>query len=456
VEDAKQTQGFSPQIGDIRDDRYSFGPYQLDPNRPHILKNGRLHSWRSKTRYLILKMLIDAEPAAVSFDEFFARLWPGKACEPHLVGEHVRQLKLCIAGCSDHIKNHPGLGYSFDRAPKTPQFAPETGIDSYAAMLHAIAHAEWTRRTRDSVMRALTLFRELADLRPTDAKARLGIAECSFLLCHVGFGVLPIRSTLPKARSAARRALLLARRQHDAGIEAAALSVSGLINMTFNRNFPLAEEQFASAISLTPHYVPAHHWRAHLFLYTMRWKEALDEIALASKLALNAPMVHGTSGWFLYFMNRPEDAIRINSETVRLYPEFPPGYFMLGIAYESMGQYDDAINAFQQSIDLDPRPTPLAALCHTYAVSGKRAKAQGVLRRLQSLAETEIVSSYFPALAHTGLRNFDEALRLLNHARKEGCDWLIQLNVDPRWKPLHGIREFTRLTGYLKLSPPLE
>lgn len=436
----------------MAEDPYSFGPYRLDLARECILKNERLHCWRSKLHFSLLKLLIDAEPDIVTFDRFIKEVWRGQDRTMHNVGENIRLLKLCIAGCSDHIKTHPREGYSFDRAPKRPTFDEGTAIEFQAAKLYAVAHAEWTRRTRDSVKRALDLFRELEELQPENARAHLGIAECLFLLSHVGFGILPVRTAIPEARTALDRALKLA--AHDASIRAAVLSAIALISMASDWDLNAAETGFAEALMLDPNYSPAHHWKAHLLLYTDRWAEALEEIQLAGKLALNVPMVHATYGWFLYFTGDYNGAIKINEETVRLYKDFPAGYMMLGLAYEAAERYQDAIDAFTTSFGIDYRPTPLAALAHTYAISRRRRKAQQTLSELLSLKTTELVSPYFPAIVHAGLGNPDEALRLLGEARKERCDWLIQLSVDPRWKPLYGDSRFKKLMRQIGVGRP--
>jgi len=300
------------------------------------------------------------------------------------------------------------------------------------------------------VQRALNLFRELVELQPRNPRAHLGVADCLMLLGHVGFGMFPTCKALPKAKAAVKRALDLAQ---DDSTMAAALTTSALITMVFDWNFSDAETHFSEAVALDPNYSTAHHWRAHLFLYTMRLSEALDEIRTADQLAVDAPMVHGTVGWFLYFMNRAEEAITVNKETVKLHDKFPSGYLMLGLAYEAVGRYNEAIEAFDTSLSFDYRPTPLAAAAHTYAVWGKRRKAEQALNRLLVLGKTTIVSPYFPALVYTGLGDLDRALSLLEQARRKRCDWLVQLGVDPRWKPLHDRRRFTRLMGRVGLPP---
>jgi tetratricopeptide (TPR) repeat protein len=270
------------------------------------------------------------------------------------------------------------------------------------------------------------------------------------LLGNVGFGVQPTRSAFTEARRAAKHSLDLAR---DADSLAEALTTSAFIALIFDWKFQEAERLFSDALSFNPNYAPAHHWQAHLLLYTMRWPEAIAAIETACRLAPNEPMAFATLGWFLYFMNRIDEAIAVNEEAVRLHPGFGVGYEMLGFAYEAGERYEDAIAAFENSFTIDPRPPPLAGAAHAYAVWGKKGKARLAVKRLLSFKKSGLVSPYFMSLVNAGLGNVGEAMGLLLQAHKERCGWLIQLGVDPRWKPLHGTAEFGKLMRSIGLPP---
>ena len=192
-------------------------------------------------------------------------------------------------------------------------------------------------------------------------------------------------------------------------------------------------------------YPPLHQFFAHLYLITNRWAEVMDAISAARRLAPSSPMLHSTAGLMLHFMRRPKDAIEICASAVSLHPEFSRGHAILGIAYEADGRYDAAIKAFETAIEVEEHATPIAALAHTYARAGNRAGARQALAHLRRLAKTQAVSQYFHALIHAGLGDTDEALRCLEQAYAERCDWLIHAGVDPRWDNLRRTARFRRL-----------
>ena len=163
-------------------------------------------------------------------------------------------------------------------------------------------------------------------------------------------------------------------------------------------------------------------------------------------------MVQGTHGWILHLMGRTAEAIEINEETIRMHEDFQPGYVMLGLAYEAAQRYEKAIQSFETAYAMDSRPVALAAAGHTFGVWKKEGKARQIIRRLTTLAQTEPVSSYFLALVQIGLGEEEDAISYLGDAQRENCDWLIQLGVDPRWKPLHGHQKFRRLLQRVGLA----
>jgi hypothetical protein len=54
---------------------------------------------------------------------------------------------------------------------------------------------------------------------------------------------------------------------------------------------------------------------------------------------------------------RWDEAVNVNREYVRLFPEDPEGLNRLGKALSELGRIDEALQAYQQSLDLDPTNT---------------------------------------------------------------------------------------------------
>lgn len=437
-------------------DKYSFGAISLDLDRKKILRDGQIllssqgRPIRSRRRYELLKALLDAGGAVVSFDDLVERAFDGNHdLELHTVGKTVTDLRLALGNYGDCIQSEYGIGYYFNPPVSRKNMTitldtatlPE-GIDLDTWTRYSVGLQEWNRRTESSLQRGLQHFRQVISRCSTFAPGYIGAGECLALLGHVGFQVLQPSEVIPEARAYARKALAKAT---DKESRAAAHSLQGKLSLLFDWNFKKAEQEFRAALAEHPTHVPTHHGLAHLFLVTNRWPDSINSIETAQRLAPSSPMIHGTAGWFRYFMRLYEDAAKACRQTTELHPDFPAGYVMLGVAQEELGMYKEAIGAFERSFDLSPSPVPLSALGHAYAKSGKPDKARMVLKQMSGLAQKRFVSSYLFAFIHAGLGETPKALSQLERAEKENCDWLIYSGIDPRWRDLYNEPRFTQL-----------
>jgi serine/threonine-protein kinase len=82
------------------------------------------------------------------------------------------------------------------------------------------------------------------------------------------------------------------------------------------------------------------------------------------------------------------------------------------------------------------------ALARTYALSGKKDLATGILRKLEGLTKTRYVSPFEFASIHFALEQTDRGFRWLNKACQDRCFELISLKVDPRFDSLKEDRRF--------------
>jgi hypothetical protein len=82
-------------------------------------------------------------------------------------------------------------------------------------------------------------------------------------------------------------------------------------------------------------------------------------------------------------------------------------------------------------------PVHLAALGHTYAISGRVVEARGVLEQLRKQSGQRYVSAYGVAAIHAGLGDIDQAFAWLERSLEDRDGWMVYLKVDPRFDVLH-------------------
>jgi len=111
--------------------------------------------------------------------------------------------------------------------------------------------------------------------------------------------------------------------------------------------------------------------------------------------------------------------------------------------------YQEAIEEHKKAINQSGNhPAVLAALGHTYAVSGKKLEAEEILDDLLARARTQYISAYVIAVIYNGLGNKNETFAWLEKAVEHRDGWLANwLNVDPR---LDNLRKDPKFTGLLR------
>jgi len=95
-----------------------------------------------------------------------------------------------------------------------------------------------------------------------------------------------------------------------------------------------------------------HHTMLAVYLLQGRYDEAIAEGEKAVAIVPNEADHYVFLGLALCFAGRPNEAIANTKKAMRLYPNHPTHYFVfLGRAYELAGQYSEAIEAFNKTIE---------------------------------------------------------------------------------------------------------
>ena len=84
--------------------------------------------------------------------------------------------------------------------------------------------------------------------------------------------------------------------------------------------------------------------------------------------------------------NDLEAAVNAFKKLVETYPDYIEGCLGLGHAYERLGRYDEAIEAVQQAIDIDPKdPLAYTSLSVCYQRKGMIQEAEDAMAKSQRL-----------------------------------------------------------------------
>lgn len=298
----------------------------------------------------------------------------------------------------------------------------------------------WNKRTPDGIQKAIDSFQQAIVQDPGYALAYAGLADCYQVPAHP----LPPRERMPLAKTAAIKALQL----DDTLVEAH--TTLARVLFAYDWDWPAAEKEFKRAIELNTRYAPARQWYGGYLSATGRFREADAEKRRSLELEPLSLAINFEVGLAFYFSRNYDQAIDQFQKTMELDANFPPPHALLGSAYEQKGMFEEAIAAFQRAITVTPqrgiaRAQAIAGLAHTYATSGRKTEARKILAELQTLSEHSYVPATDMALVYAGLGDKDKAFAWLDKAYAEHSFALSNLKVEPRFDLLRSDPRFADL-----------
>ncbi len=278
--------------------------------------------------------------------------------------------------------------------------------DTYRAYLKGMY--QFRQETPEADRRGVEILEEVVRQDPTSALAHAGVAFGYASLAHSPFP----GDAYPKAKAAADLALQL-----DPELAEAHQAV-GAYRLYYEWDFEGAERALKRAIKLNPSLTWAHYHLAWLYelLGPGREEESLAEGDRTRELNPLSPFFVG--GLADQYRNacRYEEALRLAREAIRLDPEFPVGWFVLGATYTDLGQFDEAIDAHNHLAD---HPVWSWIIGRTYAAAGLEDKARDVTTALEQYPGAE-----FPlSMIYTQLGDRESALHWIAKAETARVPW---------------------------------
>jgi len=310
-------------------------------------------------------------------------------------------------------------------------------VDAYDAYLRGRYYLNSQYSTLAPVSTAKRYFEESITKDPGFALAYAGLADSEMNLA--GFRHAAPERAYRSAKEAAHKALDL-----DPGLGEAHMSLAYL-SWRYEWDWKTAEQQFNYAIALAPSNDSIHCYYSNYLAWRGRKAESLAEITKGREL--NPGSSFATSESSLYFQLRDYPRlIQVSQNGVASDPNEWLEHFFLGIGYEGMGRRAEAIAEYEKAVQMSGRDQDASAMpAHAYAVAGRRAEAETILREYEQKTDG-YVSPYMIATIYAGLGNKERAFELLDKAYRERClDLVWQLKADHRVDSLRSDPRFQTL-----------
>jgi TolB-like protein/DNA-binding winged helix-turn-helix (wHTH) protein/Flp pilus assembly protein TadD len=301
----------------------------------------------------------------------------------------------------------------------------------------------WNKRTADGLKVALAYFNQAIDQDPKYAQAYSGLADTYALLGDWQYAVMPPKEALPKAKTAAIKALEL-----DSALGEAHNSLAFCLD-AFDWDFDSAGKEFRRAIELNPGYATAHHWYAWHLSVLGRYDQAIAELRKAENLDPLSLIINADLAELLVIAHFYDESIRQSRKTIELDPNFALVHNQLAQAYLQKRMNDEAIAELQKAVQLSGgSPTCIAGLARAYAASGKRSEAVKLLSELKKHSNPGYSAASEIAAIYAALGNSDQAMTWLEKAYEERFNPSVLLR--PGFDPLRSdprFQELVRRTG---------
>lgn len=327
------------------------------------------------------------------------------AVQEEMAAEIVRSLRLKLSG-----QEQAGLAKRFTESTK-----------AYQAYLRGRHH--WNKRTVEGLRQAIEHFQEAIDVDPSYALAYAGLADTYNILGY--YNTQRPHDAYPRGKAAATRALAL-----DETLAEAHASM-GYLQVFYDHDWGGAARSFARAIELNAKYATAHQWYGWYLFVMERFDDALDSMRRAQELDPLSLIINDHLGYALLLAGRPEEALAQLVKTRELDPAFPWTYWRLGSVYLALGRADEAVFAFDIVVQKTDGGVGLGYKGLACAAAGRAHDARDVLALLGSLRGTRYVSPLDFALVYAGLGRLDETLAELQAAYDDRVSDFARVNLLP-------------------------
>lgn len=302
----------------------------------------------------------------------------------------------------------------------------------YASILH----------TGDGLQKAIAEYQHAIQLDPSYALAYVGLSQAYFLLT-VNADARP-QDVLPKAKEAALKAVEL-----DPQLGEAHSSLAFVLGQN-SWDWKGGEREYRRAIELTPNLSEAHSYYGQMLIFLGRHSEALSEAERAQELDPMSNHASFALGMTYQFGRQYDRAVQAYTQSLEINPNFWPSHIFLGEVYEQQGRYAAALAELQKG--QGPTLEARAAMAHVYAVSGEQAQAERILGELIMRSKKAYLPPTYIAKIYAALGQKDQAFAWLEkgYAMQEVRMGFIA--VDPMYDSLRSDPRLTDLLRRLNLA----
>jgi TolB-like protein/Tfp pilus assembly protein PilF len=310
---------------------------------------------------------------------------------------------------------------------KVPLVKPKTyNLDAYNLFLKGRYY--WNKWTPEGFKKAIECNEEALTVDPDFVYAYIGLSSTYLVLGSLGY--LNPGDALYKAKEYALKALKL-----DDSISESHFCFA-LVQLFYEWNWEKAYKSFHKALEINSGSADVHYTYALYLIAMGRLREALVEVEQAHTLDPLSLPINMQLGSTYYYLRRFDDALEQFKKTLELDQSFRSALYGIGWTYLSKGDTGSAIEVILKAQKLAGSDLKgVAILGYAYAKAGETEKAENCIQKLMKRKELDMQVSLNMDLAivYAGLKNYDMVFHYLELAYKDRSGGMIFLNVHPEW-----------------------
>jgi Tfp pilus assembly protein PilF len=330
-----------------------------------------------------------------------------------------------------------------------PSMAPATAQPpSLAAQrLYLAGMDDWSRRTPDSLHRAVEEFTQAIRLSPGYAEAYVGLANCYNLLRE--FTLMPAAQAYPLAAAAARHALALNGRLSSAHVALA------FVESYWDWDLAAARREYERAIALDPNSELNHHWFATFLSARGEGERSLEEFRKARALNPSSLAINSDYGLVLYETGHKAEGVATLQATEKTDPKFLSPHRYLASIYLQEGRNEDFLREAETAADLtDDRHLmeTIEAARAGLAKGGRKGLLDALLSEKLRQYKFGAVTAYSVADTYALIGDADAALTYLQISIDRHEEDASEVGGDPAFAPMRGTTRYQLLISKIRPS----
>jgi tetratricopeptide (TPR) repeat protein len=273
---------------------------------------------------------------------------------------------------------------------------PTSDLTAYDAYLQGQFY--WKKLTKIDLETSMMYFEKAKEIDPEYALAYAGI--CDVWMGLQQMGTVRTSEAGPKIEEAIMKALEL-----DSNRAEVQYTLANMKSWTM-WDWKAGESAFNKAIAINPNHAGAHAYYSHLLNVLGRPEEAMKQIEIALKLDPVNSLIKAMYGIDLLFVRRYDDAVKAFQESIDIDPTQPVAGNMIR-ALHFAGREDEALEIWRKRLK---DPEQLKAMNEGYAEGGFRGAHKKLADLGAEQSKTTDIRPYVVAHHYVMAGDIDNAI----------------------------------------------